>query len=389
KSKKLQNKRIVLGVTGSISSVETIRLARELIRHGAHIIPVMSRSATRIIHPDALEFATGVKPIIELSGRTEHVSLCGLVKDPVDLLLICPCTANTLSKISNGIDDTTVTTFASTAIGSGVPVIIVPSMHLSMYNHSALQKNIERCRSLGITVIEPSILGAKAKMPDIDLIVANVIRTTEDRVLDGKKILVIGGATAESIDDIRIITNRSSGKTAIALATVVFEHGGIVELWYGYSKERVPSYIPVKYFETINDLIDLIKKHKLKEYDIIIICAALPNYIPIKYPGKIPSGNKNLNISFKTAPVVLKILREKAPDTSIIAFKTEDKKYKIKKASIRILREYDLDAVIGNTTKGFGSESNEIIIIKKDGRIKTYKGKKDYLAERIILDIIK
>ena len=87
KSKILLNKKIVLGVTGSIAAVETVKLARELIRHGAEVIPVMSHSATKIIHPDALWFATGKKPIVELSGATEHVSFCGRVKDKADILL--------------------------------------------------------------------------------------------------------------------------------------------------------------------------------------------------------------------------------------------------------------------------------------------------------------
>jgi phosphopantothenoylcysteine decarboxylase/phosphopantothenate--cysteine ligase len=128
KSNKLSDKRIVLGVTGSIAAVECVKLSRELIRHGAQVFPVMTHSATRIIHPDSLEFATGNKPIIELTGKTEHVSFCGLVKEPVNLLIISPCTANTISKIARGIDDTSVTTFATTAVGSGVPILIVPAM---------------------------------------------------------------------------------------------------------------------------------------------------------------------------------------------------------------------------------------------------------------------
>ncbi|RLG28848.1 DNA/pantothenate metabolism flavoprotein, partial [Methanosarcinales archaeon] len=91
----LLNKKIVLGVTGSIAAVETVKLARELIRHGADVIPVMTHASTKIIHPDALWFATGNKPVVELTGKTEHVSFCGMVKEPADLFLISPCTANT------------------------------------------------------------------------------------------------------------------------------------------------------------------------------------------------------------------------------------------------------------------------------------------------------
>ena len=96
-STKLKNKRIILAITGSIAAVNTIQLARELIRHGADVIPVMTHYATKIIHPDAIEFSTGHKPITTLSGQTEHVTYCGLVKQPADLLLITPCTANTIS----------------------------------------------------------------------------------------------------------------------------------------------------------------------------------------------------------------------------------------------------------------------------------------------------
>ena len=147
KSSRLSNKRIVLGLTGSIAAVECVKISRELIRHGAEVIPVMTNAAKKIIHPDALWFATGNKPIIELSGATEHVSLCGRVKKPTDLLLICPCTSNTISKIAHGIDDTSVTTFATTAIGSNVPIAIVPAMHISMFDHKIIQSNIKKCKN--------------------------------------------------------------------------------------------------------------------------------------------------------------------------------------------------------------------------------------------------
>ena len=203
KSNRLSKKRVILAVTGSIAAVETIKLARELIRNGAEVIPVMTKSATKIIHPDSLWFATGKKPIVELTGATEHVSYCGRVKDHVDLLLICPCTANTISKISYGIDDTSVTTFATTAIGSDVPILIVPAMHLSMYDHKIIQENIKKCKSVGIKFVEPKIEKNKAKMPKIDEIFGNVIRETEGKNLSNKKVLIIGGPTAVSYTHLR------------------------------------------------------------------------------------------------------------------------------------------------------------------------------------------
>ncbi len=387
KSNKLSQKRIILGVTGSIAAVETVKLSRELIRHGADVIPVMTKAATKIIHPDALEFATGHKPIIELSGQTEHVFFCGLVKDPVDLLLICPCTANTLSKIAHGIDDTAVTTFATTAIGSEIPIVIVPAMHLSMYKHKVVQKNIEKCKELNVTFIDPTVFKTKAKMPSINEIVVNIIRKTGKQDFAKKNILIIGGATAEPIDDIRILTNKSSGKTAISLANNAFHRGATVELWYGHAKETVPSYISVKNFDTIKDLFKLLKSNK-KIFDVIIVCAAIADYLPNEYKGKISSGKNKLTIECSPAPKIITKIREVAPKSKIIAFKVEENKKELKEKAVKLLSRNNLDIVVANTISAFGTDGNEILIINKKGKILAKKGRKEELAE-YILDAIK
>jgi len=388
KSNKLFHKRIVLGVTGSIAAVESIKLARELIRHGATVYPVMTPAATRIIHPDALEFATSHKPVIQLTGQTEHVSWCGLVQDPVDLLLISPCTANTISKIARGIDDTPVTTCATTAIGSRVPILLVPAMHLSMYDHKIVQKNIDICKDHGVLFIDPFISGNKAKLPQVDEIVETVIRTVGKRDLFSKRILIIGGATAEPIDDIRLLTNRSSGRTAVFLGVNAFERGADVELWYGYATEPVPSYIPYKRFETVADLLKLMKNNSVKHFDSIIVCAAIANYIPKKQRGKIPSGKEKLSIECAQAPTILETLRSRVPHATIIAFKTEEKKINVKTKTQQLLTKHHLDGAVGNTLAGFGAKDNEILILTKKGKSTWKKGKKEELAS-VILDMIK
>ena len=133
----LAGKEIVIGVTGSIAAVETVKLIHALRRKGAGVQPVMSAAAQGIIHPDALTYASGRQTITRLSGLVEHVTYCG-DGGSASLLLIAPCTANTLGKIACGIDDTPVTTFATTALGSGMPVLVVPAMHHSMYRHPAV-----------------------------------------------------------------------------------------------------------------------------------------------------------------------------------------------------------------------------------------------------------
>ncbi len=387
KSKKLTKKSIVIAVTGSIAAVETIKLSRELIRHGAEVIPIMTPSSTKIIHPNALWFATGNKPITELTGQTEHVFFCGQIKNQVDLLLICPCTANTVSKIAHGIDDTVVTTFATTAIGSGVPILIVPAMHLSMYDHKIVQKNIDICKKIGIKFIEPKIEKNKAKMAELDEVISYVFRETSKQDFLGKKLLIIGGPTAESIDDVRIITNRSSGKTAIELAKNAFYHGANVELWYGSGLEIPPDFININNFESINDLLELLIKKNLKKYDIIILCAALSDYIPKKQKGKISSGKDKLVIEMSPAQKIISKLREKSPNSTIIGFKLEGKKDILYKRAFNLLKKNNLDYVVGNTLSGINKDENEIWIINKKGKSNHKKGNKVQLADYILDNI--
>ena len=381
----LLNKKIVLGVTGSIDAVETVKLARELIRHGADVIPVMTHASTKIIHPDALWFATGNKPVVELTGKTEHVSFCGMVKEPADLFLISPCTANTISKIAHGIDDTPVTTFATTAIGSDIPVIVVPAMHLSMYNHKIVEENVQKCKKIGIKFVEPNVIGSKAKLASTKIIVANVLRRAGRKDLKNKKILIIGGATAEPVDDIRILTNRSSGKTAVNLAKNAFFRGANVTLWYGFGKESAPEYVKTVGFETVDDLVKMGKN--IKKYDVIILCAAVSDYILDKKKGKISSGKDKLVLELKTAPKFIFTLRKNASKSKIIGFKVEENKNKLNEKAFDLLKKNNLDFVIANTISGFNSDDNEIWIIDKKNKPVHKQGKKQYLADDI-LDIV-
>ncbi len=384
KSSFLKNKTIVLAVTGSIAAIETIKISRELIRHGAKVIPVMTKAATRIIHPDSLWFATGKKPIIELSGATEHVSYLGKVKKPADMLLICPATANTISKIAYGIDDTAVTTFATTAIGSKTPVLIVPAMHLSMYDHKIVQNNISKLKKNKIKFVEPNIIGNKAKLPNNEKIVANVLRILSKNLYQKKKVLIVGGPTAEEVDDIRVITNKSSGKTAVNLAKKAFIFGADVEIWYGNGTEIVPDYIKKTEFSSSKDLKKLIDKSKLDKFDYVFICAAISDYIPKKQSGKIPSFKNNLKIELKPAEKIIGKIRKKAKKSKIVGFKAEAKKEKIVEKSKKLLEKNNLDYVVGNSISGFSSDENEITIVDKTGKLVSKKGKKEELATFIL-----
>jgi phosphopantothenoylcysteine decarboxylase / phosphopantothenate---cysteine ligase len=384
KSSFLKDKRIVLAVTGSIAAVETIRLARELIRHGARVIPVMTPAATRIIHPDALWFATGNRPIVELSGDTEHVRFCGRVKDSVDLLLIAPSTANTISKIALGIDDTAVTTFATTAIGSHLPIIIVPAMHLAMYDHDGVQGHVSTLTEQGIEFIGPYFKGSKAKIASNEDIVARVLHRIGPGRLDGKKILVIGGSTQEPIDDVRCLTNKSSGKTAVSFASTAFFYGGNVSLWYGQSNEPVPLFLSVSRFKSISDVKELIRKTHVGSFDIIIVCAALADFIPDRKQGKIDSSEENFSIQCNQAEKIIPLLRKKAPESKIIGFKLAETK-QIAIAKAQQLGSIDkLDAVVANTVSSLEQDHQQAWIVDSSGNIEEISGSKQKVSCHIL-----
>jgi phosphopantothenoylcysteine decarboxylase/phosphopantothenate--cysteine ligase len=320
KSDKLKGRRIVLGVTGSIAAVESVRLCRELIRHGALVHVVMSEQALKIVHPYALEFASGQPVTTEIDGRVQHVALCGDVPDRADMMLIAPCTANTLSKVACGIDDTTVTTFATTALGSGIPVVVVPAMHGSMIRNSAVLENIDRLGAMGVAVLESRTEESKAKMPDIEHLVAEVVSRIGRKDLRGLSVLVIAGATEEPIDDVRVITNRSSGETGVEIAKAAFDRGAEVEIWIGRSQTPVPAHIPSCQFRATKDLHDMAKADSTSR-DIVLFPAAVSDYAPVKIDGKMSSSEQEITLRLMRNPKIIDDIKAKV----VVGFKAQSR----------------------------------------------------------------
>ncbi len=382
----LQGKTIILGITGSIAATETVKLSRELIRHGAEIIAVLSEAAQWIITADALEFATGKPPITNLSGKTEHVTYCGMHPDKADLLLICPATANTISKIAMGIDDTPVTTFATTAIGSNIPLLIVPAMHRSMYAHPIIQQNIETLQSIGINILYPDLTPTKAKLPSIPHITSHTLRLLGSHDLENKRLLIIGGATAEPIDDIRLLTNTSSGKTAISLAQQAYRRGADVSIWLGHHSQKLPEYLKTTFFQSHNDLKTLITTTK-DSYDIIINCAAIADYSTNPQHTKIPSKQKDLKLTLTPTEKLLPLLKEHNPNATIIGYKAESTHDALEAAGQSLLEQYNIDFVVCNTTKAFNAKETTITILNGKEK-KSHTGDKIQLANLILDSIV-
>ncbi|MGB9623157.1 MAG: bifunctional phosphopantothenoylcysteine decarboxylase/phosphopantothenate--cysteine ligase CoaBC, partial [Candidatus Bathyarchaeia archaeon] len=206
KSSVLKGRRIILCVTGSVAAVKSPEIARELMRLGSEVFAVMTPMAQEIIHPYMLEWATGNPVVTKLTGQIEHVTYAGEHGRRADLILVAPCTANTIGKVAAGIDDTPVTTTLTTGIGAGIPVIIAPAMHASMYNHPIVIENINKLEKIGIKVLMPRVEEGKAKIPEtVEIVKAVVDRLTVERSLEGKRILVTAGPTREYIDAFRFI----------------------------------------------------------------------------------------------------------------------------------------------------------------------------------------
>lgn len=380
KSLKLQGKIIVLGVTGSIAAVETVRLARELLRHGADLHAVLSKAATAIVHPNALQFATGHDVVTELDGSMEYLKMCGR-DGAADLLLIAPCTSNTISKIANGIDDTPVTTYAVNALGSGIPILIAPAAHETMMENPAVSLNLRRLRDLGVEVIDPKWEESKAKMAEIDEIVARVLRHLGPKDLDGMKVLVVAGATVEPIDDIRVVSNRSTGSTGIELARTAYEHGADVELWLGRHEAPVPLWLPRKTFETTADLARMAEG---ADADITLVPAAVADFAPKKRKGKIPTREGPVTLDLEPTPKVLFTLR-KGTRKSLVGFKAEAavSAAELKSKAMTLLRDADLDFVVANDVTRMKADATSITIFDRKGRSTTFEGTKTLASERI------
>lgn len=381
KSLKLQGKTIVLGVTGSIAAVESVKLAHELIRHGADVHAVLTRSATTIIHPNALQYATGHPVVTEITGTMEYLEMCGR-DGKADLLLIAPCTANTVGKIAHGIDDSTVTTYATNALGSGIPILIAPAAHESMMDNPTVMANVRRLKELGVETIEPKREEEKAKMADVEAIVAAVVRRLGPKDLLRTHVIVVAGATIEPIDDVRVVTNRSTGGTGIELARTAYEHGADVELWVGRHEAPLPSWIPTKTFETTADLA---KMAEAANADICVVPAAVADFTPTKRAkGKIPSRQGDLTLNLEPTPKVIAKFR-KGTRKTLVGFKAESgvSAAELKERAMALVKEADVDIVVANDVSRVKGDVTSVTIFDRKGRSEAFEGSKALAAERV------
>jgi phosphopantothenoylcysteine decarboxylase/phosphopantothenate--cysteine ligase len=292
----LKDKKIVLCICGSVAAYKAIDFARLLMRHGANVFPVISNSATILLHPNYLRWATGNDVVTKLTADMEHIKLADFNKS--DLIIVYPCTANTIGKFANGIDDTTITSILSMALGSKIPIFIAPAMHEALYYNPLVIENIAQLKKLGVIFLEPEITEGKAKIFQPEQALKSVLEfftLSKKKVLSEKNILVTSGGTMEYIDPIRVITNLSSGKMGNAIIKHSLELGANVTHIVG-NFTTVPFSSNSSNLETIKvNTSDemytrVISEISSKKFDIVIFAAAVTDFKLLQiHKKKIPS----------------------------------------------------------------------------------------------------
>ncbi len=377
----LADRRIVLALCGSVAVARAPELARLLMRHGATVFPVLSAEATRLIGVPLLHWATGNRPVTELTGEIEHVAHAGNVPDHADLLLIAPATANTIGKIAAGIDDGPVTTYATTAIGEGLPVIVVPAMHEPMYRHPIVGRNLDTLREIGVTVIMPRIEEGKAKIASNEEILASVVRLLaggrQEARLAGRRVLITAGRTVEYLDPIRVITNNSTGKMGMALAAAAAEAGAEVTVVYGRGTAAAPPQARIVGVDTAEQM-DAAVRGELAAtpgYDVVIAAAAVGDWRPLRQETKKISthGRDRLVLELEPTPKIIDGIKREHPGVFLVAFRAqhdlgrdellEDARRRAEKADADLIAVND----VSREGAGFGSDTNEMYLVGRDG----------------------
>jgi phosphopantothenoylcysteine decarboxylase/phosphopantothenate--cysteine ligase len=368
----LSGKKIVLCVAGSVAAYKAIELARLLMRHGADVTCVASQAVTKMIQPDYFRWATGNKVITKLTGELEHIRLADYKR--ADLIIVYPATANTLGKLANGIDDTPISTVLTVGFGAKIPILMALAMHRAMYENAAVLRNIEFLKDK-IEFISPIMIEGKAKAAEPEDVLEYILRKFGySTILAGKQVLITAGPTIEPIDPVRVITNQSTGKTGILLASELISAGAKVTLVYGPGITEPSKGAKIISVKTVNEMFDAIKKQlKSKKFDIVILSAAAADYTVKANKAKIKSTEKHIVIKLQKAPKIIDQIKKIQKNVFLVGFKAESNVSKkvLVDSAIRKLRESSADMIVANdigTKYQKNPELNEVVIVDGFGK---------------------
>jgi phosphopantothenoylcysteine decarboxylase / phosphopantothenate---cysteine ligase len=397
----LKDKKIILGITGSIAAYKAAILVRLLVKEGAEVRVVMTPLAKEFIAPVTLSALSGNPVISDFYSAVDgswnsHVDL-GIW---ADLMLVAPATANTIGKLANGVADNLLIT---TYLSARCPVFIAPAMDMDMFNHPSTQRNLKTLISYGNQVIEPtsgelaSGLMGKGRMEEPETIVKRLKdfleSETSKKKLQNKKILITAGPTYEAIDPVRFIGNHSSGKMGYAIARQALNEGASVTLISGPTSLNLahPNLTLIKVIST-EEMYEACTQHFLQA-DAAILSAAVADFTPVlPNHSKIKREKENYTIELKpTLDIASELGKVKKQGQVLIGFALETDN-EMENAKIKRAKK-NFNFIVLNSLKdegaGFRTDTNKITIIDENNKINGYELKhKDEVAKDIVNKLI-
>ena len=391
--KNLNNKNILVGITGSIAAYKAAQLVSNLKNNGANVKVIMTRASTSFITERTLESISNNKVLVDES-ETEESFLHLEVAKWADIILVAPCTANSLNKITKGLGDDLLST---TCLAFKRKIFIAPAMNPDMWNNTIVQDNLKNISLDKFKIIGPDY-GNHAcgdvgygRMSSPDLIIETLSKAMGKGVLDGIKILITAGPTREPIDPVRFISNYSSGKMGYAIAEYARDLGGDVRLITGPVKLALPEAIPTKAVETSSEMLDEVLD-SVSDCDIFISAAAISDYKPSDaLTEKHKSSDGDLNIKLVRGEDILKTAKLKNKNVFAVGFSAETKNIE-ENAKAKLVSK-KIDMIIANEANhqkglGFESDYNQIVIINESETITIPRNSKKELAKIIIHKIV-
>lgn len=390
-------KNVVIGVSGGIAVYKVLDVVSKLKKLNINVNIIMTKSAIQFVTPLSFQSLSQNYVVCDIfddpkTWDVEHISLA----KKADLFLVAPATANIIGKIANGIADDMLTT---TIMATNAKIVIAPAMNTNMYKNKILQKNIKTLKDLGYHFIDPDSgrlacgdIG-EGKLANTDKIVNEVVKILyKENDLEGKKILITAGPTRESIDPMRYITNRSTGKMGYNIAIEAIKRGAKVTLISGPTNLEVPKglhkFIQI---ESAKQMYDEVITN-LDDNDVIIKSAAVADYKPINYSDKkIKKSDDDLYLKLERNKDIAKEIGKLKKDKILVGFAAETDDI-IENAKSKVIKK-NMDFIVANDlTKegaGFSVDTNIVKIIDKEGNITDYPIMKKEEVANIILDKIK
>ena len=394
----LDNKNIIVGVTGGIAIYKTLDLISKLKKENANIEVIMTKAATEFITPLTFQTMSQNKVHFDMFGlvnemEIEHISLA----KKADVILVAPATANTLGKIANGIADNLLTTVI---MATNKKVVFAPAMNTQMYKNPIVQNNIIKLKELGYEFINPGegrlACGDEGtgKMAEPIQIIEYLKNLFTEKDLIGKKIIVTAGPTQEAIDPVRYITNKSSGKMGYAIAKEASRRGADVILIAGPTELEVPDGVKFERIITTQEMLEKINLY-FDDADVLVKAAAPSDYKPTHFSDKKikkENGIDKLEIDFEKNPDIAAYFGARKKNKQLIvgfAAETDD----LYENATKKIQSKNLDFIVANDVTmegaGFEVDTNIVSIIYKDGTIENLPIMEKSELAKIIIDKIK